>query len=274
MPPLGSTAQVNSCPSTHTNTFIDTMSTAMRACDQMDGMFPEQSISPSRPCERRRSASCESYRAAVRRPSTWLIGSSALGPTWPALQAGHVVLDAVRNELVRAHPLPFADIEGDALSHAKLLRSVTAKGLEPPGISSQIQLFIHRHLQAAASVHCHGHVRLGADRTTVGGENGRPVLRQPNSRGDIRCRLADARKEHKRLALELSAWMRPSPRRYATSVSTLSVDVTGNVTVAPTGDAPAEPSATYGVTSTAFASCAAAGNAPRVNATSAKTADL
>ena len=74
--------------------------------------------------------------------------------------------------------------------------------------------------------------------------------------------------------LELSAWMRPSPRRYATSVSTLSVDVTGNVTAAPTGDAAADPSATYGVTSTVFTSCAPTGNASRANATSAKTADL
>ena len=73
--------------------------------------------------------------------------------------------------------LPFADIEGDALSHAKLLRSLSANGLEPPGISSQVQLFIHWHLQAAASVHCQAHARLGADRRTVGGENGRPVLR-------------------------------------------------------------------------------------------------
>src|SRR4030095_10696670 len=100
-----------------------------------------------------------------------------------------------RNELVRAHPLPFADIEGDTLSHAKLLRSLTAKGLEPPGISSQIQLFIHWHLESASSVHCQAHARLGADRRTVGGENGRPVLREPNSPGDIWCRLADARRE-------------------------------------------------------------------------------
>jgi hypothetical protein len=58
----------------------------------------------------------------------------------------HVVLDHVRNELVRARPLPFAGIEGDALSHAKLLRSLFAKGLEPPGIRAQIQLVIHCHL--------------------------------------------------------------------------------------------------------------------------------
>jgi hypothetical protein len=77
-----------------------------------------------------------------------------------------------------AQPLSFADIEGDALSHAKLLRSLKAKGLEPPGISSQIQLFIHWHLQAASSVHGHGQAGLGADRTTtVGGEHGRLVLR-------------------------------------------------------------------------------------------------
>jgi len=63
-------------------------------------------------------------------------------------------------------------------------------------------------------------------------------------------------REYNRLALVLSAWMSPSPRRQATSVSTLSVDVTGNVTAVPTGDAPAEPSATYGVTSTVLASCA------------------
>jgi hypothetical protein len=42
MPPFGSTAQVNSCPSTHTNTFIDAMSRTMTVCDQMDGIFPRQ----------------------------------------------------------------------------------------------------------------------------------------------------------------------------------------------------------------------------------------
>src|SRR4029450_8338921 len=73
------------------------------------------------------------------------------------------------------HPLTFADIEGEALSHAKLLRSLRAKGLEPPGIGSQIQLFIHWHLQAASSVHCQGHARLGADRTTAGGDTERAV---------------------------------------------------------------------------------------------------
>jgi hypothetical protein len=57
--------------------------------------------------------------------------------------------------LVQTHLLPFADIEGDALSHAKLLRSLTAKGLEPPGIGSQIQLFIHWHLQARFTVANH-----------------------------------------------------------------------------------------------------------------------
>src|SRR5687767_9419706 len=81
-------------------------------------------------------------------------------------------------------------------------------------------------------------------------------------------------RNHKRLVLVLSAWMRPSPRRYATSVSTPSVDVTGNVTMVPIGDAAAEPSATYGVTSTFVASCAPAGSAASVSATSAKTADL
>jgi hypothetical protein len=49
---------------------------------------------------------------------------------------------------------------------------------------------------------------------------------------------------------ELSALMLPSPRRYATSVSTQSLDATGNVTAVPTGDAPADPNPTYGVTST------------------------
>ena len=97
--------------------------------------------------------------------------------------------------LVRAQPLTFAEIEGDAVSHAKLLRSLTAKGLEPPGIRSHIQLFIHWHLHAASSVYCQGQALLGADRTTVRGENGRPVLRDPNSPGDIRYRLADAGKE-------------------------------------------------------------------------------
>src|SRR4029079_9729551 len=81
-------------------------------------------------------------------------------------------------------------------------------------------------------------------------------------------------RNHKRLAFELSALMWPSPRRYATSVSTLSVDVTGNVTAVPKGDAPADPSPTYGVTSTVFASCAPTGTAASVNATSATTAEL
>src|SRR5215204_4392535 len=81
-------------------------------------------------------------------------------------------------------------------------------------------------------------------------------------------------RNHKRLVFVPSAWMRPSPRRYVTSVSTLSVDVTGNVTATPMGETPADPSATYGVTSTGFASCAPAGNAARVNATNATTVDL
>ena len=59
-------------------------------------------------------------------------------------------------------PLPSADVERDALRHAKLLRSLAAKGLEPAGISSQIQFFIHGHLQAAARVHRQGETRLGS----------------------------------------------------------------------------------------------------------------
>ena len=100
---------------------------------------------------------------------------------------------AAHPSYMRPRRLPFADIEGDALSYAKLLRSLFAKGLEPPGIRSQIHLVIHWHLHAATSVHRQGHARLRADRRTRGGKNGRPVLRQPHSSDDIRCRLADAR---------------------------------------------------------------------------------
>ncbi len=42
MPPLGSTAQVNSRPSTHTNTFIDTMSRTMSAGDLVSGISYQQ----------------------------------------------------------------------------------------------------------------------------------------------------------------------------------------------------------------------------------------
>ncbi len=38
MPPFGATVQVNSCPTTHTNTFIDMMSRT-RACDRMSDIF-------------------------------------------------------------------------------------------------------------------------------------------------------------------------------------------------------------------------------------------
>ena len=99
----------------------------------------------------------------------------------------------------RGRSLAFTRIEGDALSHAKVLRSL-AEGLEPPRISPQIQLFIHRYLQAASGVHCHRHARLGADRRTVGSENGRPVLREPDASGEVRRRLTDARKRPQQTA--------------------------------------------------------------------------
>src|SRR6185295_16432938 len=63
-------------------------------------------------------------------------------------------------------------------------------------------------------------------------------------------------RNHKRLTLELIALKQPSPRRYATSVSRPNLELIGNVTTAPTGEDPADPSATYGVTSTGLASCA------------------
>src|SRR5262245_39689789 len=79
--------------------------------------------------------------------------------------------------------------------------------------------------------------------------------------------------EYNRLMFVLSAFRSPV-RRYATSVSRLNVDVIGKVTAAPTGDAPPEPMPTYGVTSTALASCAATGMAPNASAMKVKTANL
>ena len=40
------TAQVKSCPSTHTNTFIDTMSTTIHACDHIDGIVLNKYLTP------------------------------------------------------------------------------------------------------------------------------------------------------------------------------------------------------------------------------------
>ena len=42
--PLGSTAPANSCPSTHTKTFIDKVSTTMPACDLMDDIEVEKDL--------------------------------------------------------------------------------------------------------------------------------------------------------------------------------------------------------------------------------------
>jgi WD40-like Beta Propeller Repeat len=90
--------------------------------------------------------------------------------------------------------LPFVDVEGDALSHVKLLGSLAAKGLEPPGIRSHIQGLTHRHLQAASSVHGQSHASLGADGRPIGGKDRRAVLLQAESRRDIWCCLPHARK--------------------------------------------------------------------------------
>src|SRR4030095_16244209 len=103
---------------------------------------------------------------------------------------------------------------------------------------------------------------------------GAPYCANPTPPTTYGVALPTRGRKYMRLMLVLIAWMSPSARRCATSVSTLSLDVTGNVTAAPTGDAPADPKPTYGVTSTGLTSWAPAGNAPRANATSAKTADL
>src|SRR4051812_39833381 len=78
-------------------------------------------------------------------------------------------------------------------------------------------------------------------------------------------------RNRKRLVFVLSAWIRPSPRRYATSVSTLSVDVRDR-------NGGADGRCRRGTERhircdfDGFASCASAGNAASVNETSAKTA--
>ena len=138
---------------------------------------------------------------------------------------------------MRAHPLPFADIEGDALSHAKLLRSLRPKDLNHRASvrkSNFSFIGIFRPPPAFTVMATRGSVPIGGPSEE---KTGAPYCDSPTPPATYGVDWPTRGRKYKRLVLELSAWMRPSPRRYATSVSTLSVDVTGNVTAAPTGDA-------------------------------------
>src|SRR4029450_5729402 len=88
MPPFGSAAHVNSFASTHTNTFIDTMSTTMSVGGQIDAM-PWTSISLS--C--RPSQSSREGDPACARLLTW----------GPAL--GRLCLDRFGRSIATLQPL-------------------------------------------------------------------------------------------------------------------------------------------------------------------------
>ena len=167
--------------------------------------------------------------------------------------------------------LPLLNVERDALGDTEVFRTVVAEGLEPARVGPQAPVVVDRHLRpppAFTMSVTRGSVPMGY--APSGGADRRPILRQSQAAGEDGVVLPTRGKSYNRLPLIASAWMWPSPRRYPTSASMLSVEVSGKAMAAPTGDAPLEPRATYGVTSTAFASCACAratGNARTMSVT-------